>query len=51
MQRGRNASGKGCWSKKDLNQNEIKTGDIILQSLPFAFVILATHRLSLSMQI
>ena len=42
------AKGKGCWSKKESDQNQIKTGDIVLQSSPFAFVILATHRWILS---
>ena len=35
---------KGFWSKKESNKNLIKTGDVVLQSSPFAFVILATHR-------
>jgi hypothetical protein len=38
------ARGKGFWTKKESNQNLIKTGDVVLQSSPFAFVILATHR-------
>ena len=42
--RKKRAKGKGCWSKKESDQHQIKTGDIVLQSSPFAFVILATHR-------
>ena len=34
----------GFLSKKEPNKNLIKTGDVVLQSSPFAFVILATHR-------
>ena len=42
--RKKKARGKVFTSKKETNQNQIKTGDIVLQSSPFAFVILATHR-------
>ena len=42
--RKKKAQGRGFGSKKESNQNPIKTGDIVLQSSPFAFVILATHR-------
>ena len=35
---------RGVRHKMELRQKKIKTGDIVLRSQPFAFVILATHR-------
>ena len=35
---------KEIMTTKETNERKIKTGDIVLQSQPFAFIIFTTHR-------